>query len=129
MNAMKTIAAAAILLASWFPVLAHAGAAPQSDALQGTKQYGNSERGKEVVSMWCVSCHSAGSTADDRIPSLQALAAKALSSDQAIRTFLMQPHKPMPPLEIGTQQIEDIIAYFRALTPGPRGIPAPPASP
>lgn len=81
-------------------------------ALQGAKTYGDAGRGRDVVERWCVGCHSAGPTVDDRIPSLPALAANMPRSEGAIRAFLMQPHKPMPPLELGTQQIEDIIAYL-----------------
>jgi len=111
--------AAAILVASWQASDVFAADAPQRDSRLGAKQYGSAERGQEVVAMWCVSCHSVGATANDRVPSLQALAANPKRTDGAIRAFLMQPHKPMPPLELGTQQIEDIVAYLRTLAPAP----------
>ncbi len=109
--------ASAILFASWHPIAALAAPALQKEARPGAKQYGNAERGKEIVSMWCVRCHKAGATTDDRVPSLQELATNQKRTDGAIRNFLMQPHKPMPPLELGTQQIEDIIVYLRTLSP------------
>jgi mono/diheme cytochrome c family protein len=84
---------------------------------QGTKIYGDAARGRVVTEMWCVGCHSAGPTVDDRIPSFPALARNLSHSEGAIRAFLMQPHKPMPPLEISTQQIEDIIVYLRSYRP------------
>ncbi len=109
----------AILFASWQAMPAPAAPALQKEARPGAKQYGSTERGKEIVSKWCISCHKAGPTADDRIPSLAALAANPKNTDGAIRNFLMEPHKPMPPLELGTQQIEDIIVYLRTLVRAP----------
>ena len=93
---------------------AHATAAEIPGTGKGVKLYGDADRGADVVRKWCVGCHSAGPNADDRIPTLSSLAANPARSEGAIRAFLMQPHKPMPPLEISTQQIEDIVAYLRA---------------
>ena len=110
---MKKLMGAVALVAA----LHSAEAAQLKEARPGAKQYGNAEHGKEIVSMWCVSCHKAGPTADDRIPPLAALAARPKQTEGAIRAFLMQPHKPMPPLELSTQQIEDIIVYLRTFAP------------
>lgn len=110
---------AAILFSSCLATHVLAAPASQKEARPGAKQYGNAERGKEIVSMWCTGCHKMGPTADDRIPSLAALAADPKRTDGAIRNFLMEPHKPMPPLELGTQQIEDIVVYLRTLAPSP----------
>jgi len=84
-------------------------------ATKGAKLYGDAARGREVVDRWWSECHSRGETVDDRVPSLQALTKRMTRSEGAIRAFLMQPHSPMPPLEISTQQIEDIIAYLHTL--------------
>lgn len=88
---------------------------------QGTKLYGDASRGREITAMWCIGCHSAGPTVDDRIPSFSALAQNFARSEGAIRAFLMRPHKPMPPLDLGTQQIEDIVAYLRSYQTESRG--------
>lgn len=108
----------------WTLVAALCGLSPaawtqETAAQSGAKQYGDATRGQGVVEMWCVSCHAKGAVVDDRIPSLAALAANQ-RSDGAICAFLMQPHKPMPPLEISTQQIEDIVAYLHTLKPTAR---------
>lgn len=89
----------------------------QDVALKGARQYGDAARGKEIVEMWCVGCHAAGPTVDDRIPSLRALSDQYVRTEGSVRTFLMHPHRPMPPLELGTQQIEDILAFLRTLSP------------
>lgn len=86
-------------------------------ASQGAKLYGDVTRGQEVVNRWCVSCHALGAPLDDRIPSLPALARNIARSEGAVRAFLMNPHEPMPPLEISNQQIEDILAYLRTVGP------------
>ena len=96
-------------------IAAGALAAEPPAAQRGVKLYGDAARGAEVVRRWCVGCHSAGPSVDDRIPSLRSLAADSRRSEGAIRAFLMQPHKPMPPLEISNQQIEDIIAYLGSI--------------
>ena len=117
---MKNIMIAALLLcASGYTAATAAAPATLKEARPGAKQYGSVEHGKEIVAMWCVGCHKTGARADDRVPSLIALAANPMRTDGAIRAFLMQPHKPMPPLELGTQQIEDIIVYLRTLAPRP----------
>lgn len=87
-------------------------------ARPGSKLYGDAERGRAVVGMWCAGCHAAGDTLNDRIPSFSALAKSLSRSEGAVRAFLMQPHKPMPPLELSTQQIEDIVAYLRTVPAG-----------
>ena len=89
---------------------------PRSPRL-GAKIYGDAARGKGVVETWCASCHKMGTSSDDRVPSLVSLATNPARTDGAIRAFLMQPHKPMPPLELSTQQIEDIVAYLHTLRP------------
>jgi mono/diheme cytochrome c family protein len=106
---MKALLLCTTLVMSGFAADAAEVASP------GAKVYGNAASGQAVVGMWCASCHASGTTLNDRIPTLSALAQKLSRSEGAIRTFLVQPHKPMPPLELSTQQIEDIIAYLRTM--------------
>ncbi|MGE3476530.1 MAG: cytochrome c family protein [Rhodospirillaceae bacterium] len=102
MRRLDLILAVTLLIAS----------SPTANAAQ---LYGDVERGREIAGRWCTGCHSTGGTQDDRIPSLPALARNLAGSERAIRAFLMQPHRPMPPLEISNQQIEDIVAYLHSL--------------
>jgi mono/diheme cytochrome c family protein len=99
------------------PLLLTKPVSARESAQQSVKQYGDAKRGEAVVAMWCTGCHRSGPAADDRVPSLAALAANPARTDGVIRAFLMQPHKPMPPLELGTQQIEDIVAYLHSMRP------------
>ena len=88
---------------------------PAKKALAG-KIYGNADAGRAAMERWCTGCHRATAPfADQAAPSLMQLAANADQSERAIRSFLMQPHSPMPPLELSNQMIEDIIAYLHRL--------------
>lgn len=118
MKAFLLSAAACII--SCAAVAAEPAPQRQTDAPLGAKLYGDAARGQEIVARWCVGCHTMGPTVDDRIPSFAALANNISHSEGAIRAFLMQPHKPMPPLEISTQQIEDIVAFLRSVQPLPK---------
>ena len=114
---MKALLLSTVLLAaSLQSVSVFAADSPQRPpARQGGKIYGDATRGKEIVEKWCVTCHSVGAPTDDRVPALSALAANPSKTDGVIRAFLMQPHRPMPPLELSTQQIEDIVAYLASI--------------
>ncbi len=118
MNAMKMLLLCVTLgFASGEATAASNPPATQREAGKSAKLYGDAIRGKEIADRWCVGCHSAGPTVDDRIQSFPSLAGDRRRSEGAIRTFLMQPHRPMPPLELGTQQIEDIIAFLQTVRP------------
>jgi mono/diheme cytochrome c family protein len=78
------------------------------------KLYGDADAGRVAMERWCISCHRANPPfTDQAAPPLASLARNADASERVIRTFLMQPHSPMPPLELSNQMIEDIVAYLR----------------
>lgn len=105
-------------LAALMTLMASAPLTAREAGPSGLTASGDPKRGAAITEKWCTGCHRAGTTADDRIPTLGALALNPPRTDGAIRAFLMQPHKPMPPIELETQQIEDIIAYLHTLSPG-----------
>ncbi len=74
-------------------------------------------QGERLARAWCTDCHqvSAGSAATDAAPPFPALAAKAADDPAALRRWLADPHPPMPNLNLGTREIEDLIAYLRSL--------------
>jgi mono/diheme cytochrome c family protein len=101
------------LLAVFAGTVFFASAPDAAERLSGSaKLFGDAERGRTVVEMWCINCHKPGEILSDQIPSLPELARIRSKTESAVRGFLMQPHKPMPPLEISNQQIEDIVAYL-----------------
>jgi len=74
---------------------------------------GGSIAGKDLAITWCSSCHLVGGTnrGDDKAPPFAAMA-RAAGSPERLRAFLVEPHGDMPPLGLGTQEIEDLIAYI-----------------
>jgi mono/diheme cytochrome c family protein len=105
-------------LAGLMTLLPSAALTAREAAPSGLTPSGDAKRGAAITEKWCAECHRGGATADDRIPTLGALALNPPRTDGAVRAFLMQPHKPMPPIELETQQIEDIIAYLHTLGAG-----------
>lgn len=119
------VAASLVILTA---ILLAACDSPPSEAsapVRGAPIHGDSGRGAAIVQKWCSNCHSAGTSANDRAPPLATLATNTFATEGAIRAFLMAPHQPMPPLPLTTQEIEDIIAYFRAFPAN--AAPPPPA--
>ena len=78
---------------------------------------GDAVRGKDITSKWCVGCHVRDNKmGSDNAPPLTSIAAKGAKSPGFLRSFLAQPHAPMPPLQLNNQEIEDIAAYFGELS-------------
>lgn len=75
------------------------------------------ERGAEIVAKWCTNCHATGATrrAADVGPTFPEIA-RSRSPDY-LRGFLSNPHVRglMPPFDLATAQVEDIVAYLQTL--------------
>jgi mono/diheme cytochrome c family protein len=99
--------AAAAVIAGATPAWS-AGAPPAG----GGRIYGDAQRGKAYVERSCTTCHVAGASGTDAAPALASLKKNPKKTDAYIRGFLAAPHKPMPPMALSTQDIEDIIAYL-----------------
>lgn len=82
------------------------------------QQPGSPERGAAVAAQWCSNCHvgeAAGrGHGSDAVPPL---ATVALRGDDWLRAFLTRPHGQMPDIALSIQEIEDVVAYLRTLTP------------
>jgi mono/diheme cytochrome c family protein len=102
------------ILAGMLLLSAHANAQSrrQPDANQGAA----------LSQAWCASCHVVGATkagrGTDGAPSFVGIARDPAKGPDYVRGILYNPHPPMPPLEIGHDAIEDIVAYFRVLRRG-----------
>jgi mono/diheme cytochrome c family protein len=108
------------LMAAAMTGLAACGGPPVDSAAKTTvtpkggsaRMYGNAQRGKEFVERACTTCHTLGVTGTDGAPALALLKKNPQKTDAYIRGFLFSPHKPMPPIALTNQEIEDIIAYL-----------------
>jgi len=80
----------------------------------------DSERGADLAKRWCVSCHVPGAEAragSDAGPPFAQMAADPAYTDARLRGWLAAPHPPMPDFNHSRAEIEDLIAYIRALKP------------
>ena len=103
---MKVIVASAcLLLALIVPALAQQAPEPSSP-----------DRGKTLAAKWCGACHlvQLKLTAIDP-PTFTTIANDPKKTPDYIRTFLVSPHKNMPPIQLTPGQIEDVIAYLGSL--------------
>lgn len=104
---------AAVSLAVAIAVSAMAGTA----FAQQSKILGDPARGEALARRWCASCHlvEGQGKATDTAPPFYSVAHNPKKGPGYLRTFLSNPHKPMPPLTLSRQEIEDIVAYFDEL--------------
>jgi len=79
----------------------------------------DARRGAELARRWCVSCHATGTgpRAPDAGPPFAAIAADPAYTDGRLKGWLADPHPPMPNLNLGRGEIEDLVAYIRGLKP------------
>lgn len=86
---------------------------------RGQAQTGNSDDGGRLAAVWCSECHQTGAgtqaTANDAIPSFQAIAAMPSTTSMSIRAFLSTSHKVMPDFKLADGEIDDLGAYILSL--------------
>ena len=76
----------------------------------------NATRGQALARRWCAACHLVQlrlTTIDP--PTFTAIANDPSKTPDYLRTFFVSPHKDMPPIQLTSQQIEDLIAYLGSL--------------
>ena len=78
---------------------------------------GDPTRGEALARRWCAACHllEGQGKAADSIPTFKSIAHNPKKGPSYLRTFLSSPHPPMPPLQLGHDEIENLIAYFETL--------------
>lgn len=85
----------------------------------GLAQTGNPDDGGRLAGAWCSECHQTGpgvqDTANDAVPSFQAVAAMPSTTSMSIRAFLSTSHKVMPNFRLTDVQINDLSAHILSL--------------
>jgi len=71
--------------------------------------------GRQLAERWCSSCHAVERRGSDAVPSLQQISNLPNHDANYLRTFLTNPHPPMPPFQIGRDDINDLVAYIVSL--------------
>ena len=77
----------------------------------------DAETGERLANQWCSKCHLVGPSgvATDAAPAFEDIANDPARTDERLRTWLADPHPPMPNLSLSRDEIEAIIAYLRTL--------------
>ena len=103
-------AAAAVLAA--LPLLPLLAAGPSAAPAAGDAQ-----AGRAIAQRWCTSCHAVddAKTAADAAPSFPSVAHNPNRSPEWWRTWLADPHPPMPNPSLSRRDIDDVIAYLQSL--------------
>lgn len=80
---------------------------------------GDTARGEKLATAWCADCHlvraDGQDIASDAAPTFTAIANDPAVEDDGLRSFLHDPHYPMPDLTLSRQEVEDFIAYLHTL--------------
>lgn len=78
----------------------------------------DADNGKRIAERWCASCHVATpeqKRAGDTAPPLATIAADPALDDATLLRRITQPHPPMPNLQIGRGEAQDLVAYLKTL--------------
>ena len=74
--------------------------------------------GRVLAMTWCSACHlvpgGRQATVVD-VPTFQSLAQRLPTDTDVLSAFIANPHPPMPNLNLGRQDIRDILAYIASL--------------
>lgn len=71
--------------------------------------------GRNLAERWCSPCHATSSRGSDATRSFEAIADSPAGEPARMRRFLVDPHPPMPPMQLTQAQIEDLVAYVASL--------------
>ena len=81
------------------------------------------KRGHEFAQRFCKGCHlidgSAGTSAPAGVPTFRAIANRPGQTGQRIMNILINPHPPMPDVQLSSGEIGDIVAYLELLRTDP----------
>ena len=80
---------------------------------------GNSEKGRALAEQWCASCHVVvpnQESATTEAPPFETIAKRPAEELQTLAVFLSAPHPPMPPINLSTTEIRDLVAYITSLS-------------
>jgi mono/diheme cytochrome c family protein len=78
---------------------------------------GDQTRGSEIARQWCSECHATETTGGgtDAAPPWQAIALDPAKDEAYLTEFLKNPHPAMRHIPLTERDIDDVVAYIRAL--------------
>jgi mono/diheme cytochrome c family protein len=79
----------------------------------------SAERGKDLAARLCQNCHlldsATGRTVPAGTPTFRSMATDPSQTRERVLAALIQPHVPMPDVQLSRAEIDDIIAYLDAI--------------
>jgi mono/diheme cytochrome c family protein len=75
-------------------------------------------RGLAIAREWCASCHKVEdrqTEATDAAPTFASIARQPDRTSSFVRAWLINPHPPMPKLELSRADVDALMAYFESL--------------
>lgn len=77
--------------------------------------------GQRIAIDWCSSCHAVDGArrASDVAPTFSSIANQPDLAASFLRVFLIDPHRPMPKLDLPRIDIDDLVAYILSLRTTP----------
>lgn len=117
---LSSMFAVAVAVAALTPLAAFAQSVPVPPAKEAPELEAPSpERGLAFAQKFCSNCHlvegGTNATVQAGMPSLRGLANKPGQSGERIRNVLINPHPPMPDMQVSAQEILDVISYLETL--------------
>lgn len=77
----------------------------------------DAERGEQLAEQWCQNCHLTApsqTNSTDVAPPFSVIAKAPVRSGGDLRTWLADPHPPMPKLDLTVREIDDLVAYIES---------------
>ncbi len=99
------------------------GAALAQSGSDSTPFRPSPEAGEQIADRFCKNCHimegAAPTTVTPGIPSFKGIANKKGQTGRHIRDVLIQPHHPMPDLQLSNEEILNLLSYLDTLRTDP----------
>ncbi|MGI9522541.1 MAG: c-type cytochrome [Hyphomicrobiaceae bacterium] len=84
-------------------------------------------RGRQLAQSFCINCHlvdpDQSGGINEGIPSFRAIANRPGQTHENIVNFLVEPHPPMPDMQLTRSEIRDLTAYLDTLRRPEAGAP------
>ena len=105
------VLAVSLTISTSLPILAQT---PLTDAARV-------ENGRQMATVWCSHCHvvtpDGAQTAQAGVPSFQDIAAREGQSAERIENAILDPHPPMPDLQLARDELANLALYILSLAP------------
>ncbi|MFN3745256.1 MAG: c-type cytochrome [Hyphomicrobiaceae bacterium] len=79
----------------------------------------SAERGRDLAIRLCQNCHlldsATGQTVPAGTPTFRSMATEPSQTRERVLAALIQPHVPMPDVQLSRAEIDDVIAYLDAI--------------